>query len=328
MKTKLPLTRHLRNAISTATLAIALVACGGDGSGSDSIDSGAPPVAGPVATNMQARTIVARSINALFAYDNLNSETIVQALGQLPVRTLGGAGVTGAAYPVGCATGTATSTYADADLDTSVSADDLAVLSASNCATGNGFPWVLDGSFSVQLVSGVNVEPHLFAIDQGSAQLRVTHAGASIGDGRTATGTYELNVSNSAAGAPLDQAVSIGSLTIAHPSVNLQLTGVTYLVAASNSLATATGTFDTSVAGIGIVSTTLSVKRPLTIDSSTTRFRPTSGTVTLTASDFSIDVTYGAAGAVTIQVDNGKDGVVDLTVATTEAALDALLTTP
>jgi hypothetical protein len=321
------MTLSLRNAISNATLAIALAGCGGGGSGS-SPPTPAKTVDTPIATDLQASTIVARSIDALFAYDNMNSETFVLALGGLPTKTGGGAGVTSAAYAAACVTGTATSTYDDADHDTTVSAGDSAVLSASNCATNSVFPWVLNGSVPVQVVSGVNVEPHLFGVAVGSVHLRVTHAGTSIGGGRTATGTYDLVSSITSAGMPLDQTLSIGSMSIAHPNVSLQMTGVNYVVAGSSSLTTATGTFDTTVAGIGNVSTVVSIKSPLTIDSSTTRFRPTSGTALLTAADFSIEVTYGAGGAVTIRVDNGKDGVVDRTVVTTEAALDALLTTP
>ena len=52
------------------------------------------------------------------------------------------------------------------------------------------------------------------------------------------------------------------------------------------------------------------------------------GTLTLTATDYSLDVQYGAGGTVTIRVDNGRDGSVDRTMSTTEAELDSLLTTP
>jgi hypothetical protein len=168
----------------------------------------------------------------------------------------------------------------------------------------------------------------LFGLSAGSVRLTAAHNGTTIGGNRTVTGIYQIDASAATAGAPLNQAVTIADLTIAHPSVNLRIVGVNYAVAGSSSLNSASGSFETSVAGIGNVTMALSVKSPLGIDATTNRFRPSNGTLTLTGSNFSMDVVYGIGGNVTIRVDNGKDGTVDRTVTTTETELDSLLTTP
>ena len=64
-------------------IALAVTACGGGGDGTAT----PPPIVGPVTTDLQARTVAARSIDALFAYDNMNSEVssggAVAAVGKL-----------------------------------------------------------------------------------------------------------------------------------------------------------------------------------------------------------------------------------------------------
>ena len=260
----------------------------------------------------------------MFAYDNMNSEAIVAALGQLPIGAGFGSGTTALA----CAAGSATVAFNDADASGTVSAGDVATMIASACQPGNGFPWAFGGSVGVGVVGGNNVEQHLYFVAAGSAQLSVTHAGTGIGGNRTATGTYSLSVSNSVNGGPANQTLSMPDLSIAHANVNLRITGLSFTVLALSSVAAAAGSFETSVAGVGNVQLALSVKNPLTVDASTTRFRPSAGTLTLTATDYSLDVQYGAGGTVTIRVDNGRDGSVDRTVSTTEAELDSLLTTP
>ena len=333
---------------------LALAACGGGGS-----DGGAPPPAdplsGPVTTDLQAKTLAARSIDALFAYDNMNSETLGAALVPLPVTKAqgprgafalrvrpnivgddgpGGGGGGGGGpvldngpYPVACAAGSGTTTFSDVDANHHISAGDYSILAGTACQPSAAFPWALGGSVRVDIVGGTNVEQHLFFVSPGSAQLRVTHAGTAIGGNRSVTGVYTIAVSNSVDGAPPDQDIAVKDMTIAHPDVNLRLVGLSYKVMGSSRIAAATGRFDTSVAGIGDVQLALAVKSALTVDAATTRFRPSAGSVTLSAADFSFDVEYGAGGAVTIRVDNGRDGTVDRTVTTTVAELDSLLTT-
>lgn len=339
----------LQRGVLAGAIALAVTACGGGGDGPAS----PPPIVGPVTTDLQARTLAARSIDALFAYDNMNSEAIVAALGPLPVAAAplqsnarghrrhaliggddgGGGGdddppVLGSgSYPVACATGSATTTFSDTDGDGHVSAGDFATLAGTACQPQADGAWAFSGSVKVDVYGGTNVERHLYYVEVGSADLRVTHAGTPIGGGRTATGVYLISVSNTVDGAPPDQVISVDDMVIAHADVNLRMTGLSYTVEGSSNIAAAAGNFATSVAGIGSVQLALAVKSPLTVDSSTTRFRPSAGTVTLTAADFSFEVEYGAADKVTIRVDNGKDGSVDLTVVTNVAALDALLTT-
>jgi hypothetical protein len=137
-----------------------------------------------------------------------------------------------------------------------------------------------------------------------------------------------INVSIAVSGAPTDQTITIADLSIAHAAANLHLVGVSFTVAGSNTIGTASGTFDTSVAGIGAVQLALGVKTALTVDALTTRFRPQSGTLTLTATNFSVDVQYGAGDVVTLRVDNGKDGTIDAPARPPFAELDSLLTTP
>ena len=307
-----------------AGVALALAACGGGGGGGGSAPPVAPPATSPVSTDLQAKTLAARSANAMFAYDNMNSEAIVAALGQLPIGAGFGSGTT----TLACAAGSATVVFNDADASGTVSAGDVATMVASACQPGNGFPWAFGGNVRVGVVGGNNVEQHLYFVAAGSAHLSATHAGTALGGNRTATGTYSLSVSNSVNGGPTDQTLSMPDLSIAHPNVNLRMTGLSFTVLALSSVAAAAGTFETSVAGVGNVQLALSVKNPLTVDASTTRFRPSAGTLTLTATDYSLDVQYGTGGTVTIRVDNGRDGSVDRTVSTTEAELDSLLTTP
>lgn len=343
--------RKLQHRVLIAAVALALTACGGGGGGGADTEPPPPPPppVGPVTTDLQAKTLAARSIDALFAYDNMNSETIVAALAPLPVAAValrvsalgprrhiliagddGGGGdpppLGSGTYPVGCASGSATTTFSDTDGDSHVSAGDFATLASTACQPEAIFPWVFGGSVQVEVTGGTNVERHLYYVEVGSADLRVTHAGTPIGGGRTATGIYLISVSNTVNGAPPDQAISMADMTIAHPDVNLHMTGLSYTVMGSSSIAAAAGSFATTVDGIGSVQLALAVKSPLTVDSSTTRFRPSAGIVTLTAADFSFEVEYGAAGKVTIRVDNAKDGSVDRTVVTTEAELDSLLT--
>lgn len=323
--------------------ALALTACGGGGS-----DNNAPSPVGPVTTDLQAKTLAARSIDAMFAYDNMNSEVIVSSLAPLPVVATGmqagaaaarrqvlitgddgGAGgppLGSGTYAVPCASGSATTTYQDSDGDNHVSVGDFATLAGTACQPEAGVAWAFGGSVTVEIIGGSNVERHLYFVEVGSAQLRVTHAGTPIGGQRTANGIYSITVSNTVSGTPPDQTISMADMTIAHPDVNLRMTGLSFQVMASSSIATAAGTFETTIDGIGSVQLALAVKSPLSVDSSTPRFRPSAGTVTLTASDFSFDVQYGAGGAVTIRVDNGKDGSIDRTVTTTETELDSLLT--
>lgn len=344
-------TRHPQTHIQSVIAALALAACGGGGD-NNAAPPPPPPAAGAtVSTDLQAKTLAARSVNALFAYDNMNSEAIGAALVPLPVvkaraplrafaqqsrlRPLiigddgpggGGPALGSGAYPVACAAGTGTTTFSDIDANQHVSAGDHAVLAGTACQPNAAFPWALGGSVRVDIVGGTNIEQHLYFVSIGSAQLRVTHAGTPIGGNRTATGVYTISVSNTVDGAPPDQDIAIKDMTIAHPDVSLRMVGVSYKVAGSSNITAAAGRFDTTVAGIGNVQLSLGVKSALTIDSSTTRFRPSAGTVTLLGADFSFDVEYGAGGAVTIRVDNGRDGTVDRSVTTTVAELDSLLT--
>lgn len=190
----------------------------------------------------------------------------------------------------------------------------------------NGSRWVFGGSVKAEITGGSNFERHLYFVEAGSADLRVTHAGTPIVGGRTATDVHLLPVSNTFDSAPPDQTISTADITIAHADVNRRMTGLSYAVKGASSIADAAGSFATTIDGVGSVELVLAVKSPLTIDASTTRFRPSAGIVTLTSADFSFEVEYGAEDKVTIRVDNGKDGSVDRTVVTTVAALDALLT--
>lgn len=335
---------HYRTLAAAAALVV--TACGGGGDGAPQ-----PPVLGPVATDLQAKTLAARSIDALFAYDNMNSETIVASLAPLPVaaalrvsalgprRRVLIAGDDGGGppppppalgsgtYAVGCASGSATTTFSDADGDGHISAGDSATLAGTACKPSTDFPWVFGGRVKVDITGGSNVERHLFYLETGSADLRVTHTGTPIGGGRKATGVYLISVSNKVDGAWTDQVISVPDMTISHADATLHMTGLAYTVKGSTTIATAKGNFETTIDGIGSVQLALAVKSALAVDASTTRFRPSAGIVTLTGADFSVEVEYGAADRVTIRIDNGRDGGVDRTVATTVAELDSLLTT-
>jgi hypothetical protein len=48
--------------------------------------------------------------------------------------------------------------------------------------------WLFGGTMQVQVAGGSNVASALFGLTAGSATLAITHAGSTIGGGRTATG--------------------------------------------------------------------------------------------------------------------------------------------
>lgn len=81
-----------------------------------------------------------------------------------------------------------------------------------------------------EITGGSNFERHLYFVEAGSADLRVTHAGTPIGGGRTATGVHLLPVSNTFDSAPPDQTISAADITIAHADVNRRMTGLSYAV--------------------------------------------------------------------------------------------------
>jgi hypothetical protein len=336
-----------RRAAAMSSL-LALAACGGG-------DAGVPPSATPapqastlntpIATDRQAKLVAARGADALFAYDNMNSDTMTAALLALPPaaafrKTPQIAGTDGdgdgtqpgddgdvadVAYPVDCSTGSATTTFSDADGDLAVSAGDVAVFAASACQPP-GVPWVFGGSVEVAITGGNNVQQHLYNLLTGSAQLQVTHTGTAIGGGRTANGVYRISVSNKVDGTFTDQEIVIPDLTIAHPDVTVRMVDVRYTVPGSVRMTSLSGRIESTVEGIGSVRMALSLKSVPTIDANTTRFKPSGGTLRLDGADFRVDVEYGSAGAVTLRVDNGKDGQVDRVVTTTVAELDTLLT--
>jgi hypothetical protein len=314
---------RLNLGILIPVVALALAACGGGGGGGDG--GGGPPPGGQtgtVTTDLQAKLLAARSANALFAYDNMNSESVVAALAALPIGPALSSGV----YAAQCAAGTGSAALTDADGSGTISAGDSVQLAAHACQSNAALPWTLSGDLRVDIASGSAVQALLFYGTAGSVRVNVTHTGTALGGGRTATGGYVLEMSKPSDIAPLDQAVTMADLTIAHPDVNLHIVGLRFNVTGSTLISSATGTFTTSVSGIGDVDLGIAVKSPLTVDSTTTRFRPSSGTLTVTGATFSVDVEYGAAGVVTLRVDNGKDGSVDRTVATSELELDSLLT--
>ena len=68
-------THVLPNRLMAVAAAALVCACGGGG-GSDGAATppDVPPATGLINTDLQAKTLAARSIDALFAYDNMNSE--------------------------------------------------------------------------------------------------------------------------------------------------------------------------------------------------------------------------------------------------------------
>jgi hypothetical protein len=146
---------------------LALAACGGG-------DAGAPPsiaspepepaatVNTPLATDQQVKLVAARGADALFAYDNMNSDAVTAALLALPPAFAfrkrpmiagndgngsdpGPGAVASGTYAVDCLTGAASTLFTDADGDLSVSAGDVAVFDAKGCQP-NGVPWTFGGS--------------------------------------------------------------------------------------------------------------------------------------------------------------------------------------
>lgn len=331
--------------IAATSALLALAACGGGDAGDPPSPPPSEPAATvntPIATDRQAKLVAARGADALFAYDNMNSDTVTAALLALPPASAarktpmiadedgngsgpGDGAVASGTYTVDCSAGTATTIFSDADGDLSVSAGDVAVFDAKDCQP-SGTPWTFGGRVEVAITGGSNVQDHLYKLLTGSAQLRITHAGTTIGGGRTATGVYRIAVSNRVDGTFTDQEITIPDLTIAHADVSVRLLDVGYAVPGSVRMPTLSGRVESTVEGVGNVRLALSLKSPLTIDATTTRFKPSGGILRLVDTDFSVDVEYGSAGAVTLRVDNGKDGKVDRVVSTTVAELDSLLT--
>ncbi len=311
--------RWLVRAVAAASVA----ACSVDGAVSTPLTS-VPPV--HVTTDDQALKLVARSLDALFAYTQMNVEVLGAMLGPLPAAS--GARTATGLYYLPCVTGSAFSAFQDTDGSKSLTPGDVDILQADACRHSLSYPWTFGMGARMVIAAGSNLEPHLFGFAPGSATLDISHLLTPIGDSRTATGDFRFSSSKASSDAAYVQQLSIADLTIRHPDVAVRLNGVQMTVSDQSQVTGLGGFATTSVAGLGDVAVSLSLQEPLVTGTTTTRIRPVVGAVTLSANGVSILVRYAVGGTITIAVHHPDGGAPDRVVTTTEAELDSLLTVP
>ncbi len=123
---------------------------------------------------------------------------------------------------------------------------------------------------------------------------------------------------------PARSQVSFLDATLALGNVVVRFDGVGFV--ADGSISALQGQVSTQVDGLGDVTAQLSLGSALSLDTGKGWYAPTSGVVKVSTATLVMEVEYGAGGAVTLRVDQGSDGRVDLSVQTSQAELDTLLT--
>jgi hypothetical protein len=303
--------------LCTASL-LSLAGCGGGGS-----DSGtaAPATATPNLTNaVQAKTLAARTAGALFAATDVANAGQLSGAALLNTLT-GGFGT----RTLGCATGTGSYNLADTDSSGNLSTNDSASFALANCQPYAGSPWRVTGSPRVSLTGGANLGGLSLSLDGVRAEVAFTTNGSlQFAPTYSISGSWNTTLTLSLLGG-LSQSTSIPTLSLTLGGGTATFTNVGF-GGSRSSITGLTGQVSTSVVGVGLVNGSLSQLSPLTLPTTTgTRFVPHAGTVRITTDSFYLDVTFAANGVVTLSVDNGKNGSVDLTITTSVTELDGLL---
>ncbi len=297
-------------ALSTVAAAT-LVACGG---GNDD------PSLNPL-TEGQAKSLAATTIHAVLAADHVATLVTTQSLGAVDRQA-----ASGASEPWSCEVGEGHTVGNADDPSVLLNAGDSFSLNFKGCQVATAAGWVLDGGPVLSVDGGNDIEQMWFAGADGKIALKLSANGMRMGAGTSLAGDWRLEATRSAG--VLSQVVQLAAATFGSGGLTSQFDGVSFAVA-SNQLQNLSGQVRTSIVGHGDVAVTLSQASALQLDAAQQlRYAPTAGTVMVEAAGFRMAVVYGEQGAVTLQVDHGKDDTVDLEVLTSVQELDALLKAP
>jgi hypothetical protein len=294
-----------------------LAACGGGGS-----DSGA--TAGPSLTSdAQAKSVAARTAGALFAVSDVAQAGQWGGAGLLSSLTAGFGN-----RALGCASGTGSFNWLDADGSGALSAGDRADFALASCRPSAGSPWVVTGSPRISLTGGSNLGALSLTADGVRADVAFTTSGAlQFAPNYSLNGSWNTTLTLSLLGG-LTQTSSIPALTLTLGAGTASFSNVSF-GGTRSSVTGLTGQVSTNVVGVGVVNGSLSQLGAISLPTSSgTRWVPNAGTVRITTDSFYLDVTFAPAGVITLTVDNGKDGTVDRNITTSITELDSLLGTP
>ena len=306
----------------TACAAAALIACGG---GNDD------PNDNPL-TVEQAKSLAASTIHAVLIADHMATLVTATSLGAWDTTRAAAANAASsaassaapsAASSATCMAGEGSFVSTDVDASDSLSAGDHISYSFKACQPTLAAGWVLDGDPVVSVAGGTNVQRMWFGGEDGQIALKLSGNGMRLGGGTSLAGDWQFDATRTAG--TLSQAVRLDAVTFGSRDLTSQFDGIRFAVA-NNELHGLTGQVRTSVLGYGDVTAVLSQASMLLLDSTQTlRHAPTAGTVFIDTPAFRMAVVYGEAGAVLLQVDQGRDDTVDLEVTSSVQELDALL---
>ncbi len=308
--------------LAAATL-LGLAACGGGGSDTGAPASPALNSTAPITNDAHAKTLAARTAGALFAASDVAN---AGQWGGASLLTTLSAGF--GSRSLGCASGTGSFNWIDADASGGLSVNDRADFALANCRPYAGSPWVVSGSPRISLTGGANLGGLSLTADGVRAEVAFTSSGAlQFAPTYSLNGSWNTTLTLSLLGG-LTQSTSIPSLTLTLGAGTATFSNVGF--GGNRSTVTGlTGQVSTSVVGVGVVNGSLSQLSPLTLPTTTgSRWVPNAGTVRITTASDYLDVSFAANGVITLTVDNGKDGTVDRTITTSVTELDSLLGNP
>jgi hypothetical protein len=294
--------RILMTATLSACAAAVMVACGG-GEANDA----------PMLTANQATTLAANTINAVLWADQAAKLVVTNSLGS-------------GSSDAGCMQGQGSVVTQDTDGSGTMTAGDQLAYSFNACQFAEAAGLLYSGEPVLRIAGGQNVEPMWLDREDGQIMLEVATNGMRMGAGTSLAGSWFYEATRVASAAT--EKLHFPSATLGAHDVVIRFEDVRFEVGAEG-LINLTGQVKAPLIGYGDITTQLTLKAPLVLDASQyTRYVPTAGTVLLTGSNFVLEVEYGAKGLVTLRLDHGQDGTVDLEVVTSVQALDALLLAP
>lgn len=310
--------------VALALVAAGLAACGGGAADGTSGDAAGAAFNRSTWTNAQAKKMVARTVQAIFVADEVATMAHVTSF---LARTTGGVPL--ANFSAGCASGSGSGTFTDADASGSFSAGDFATYTLAGCTVRTGSRWSFSGNPVATLTGGTDIAGFL-AGRAGALAERWDANGTQFAPGHTIHGSWSTRVESGAGGQLVASSTSLDGLVLMLGPVAASFSGVQLAAGNGSALTVLSGRVTTHVEGLGKVAVEVSLLTPsgLPLADDPFRYAPTGGTVRLRAANWWLDVEYGPAGAVTLKLDEGRDGSTELALATTVAELDALLSSP
>ncbi|MGA0611742.1 hypothetical protein [Caldimonas sp. KR1-144] len=302
--------RSLRFHALAVTCAALLSACGGGGDDDDSGDS---------TQALQAKKALARGYGGFRSADEVGFGITDQLL--TIIFAIPGGGSATATYTCVGGTGTLVFGYTDQDGSGTLTTGDTATATLNGCAVGNLV--AATGQVSLSVQEATNAANFYLNDQAGSLDLLLTLGNLAFTSvGATYNGSYRLDQSAATAGGAVTEDVTLAAMAVSATSgANASYTNVTARNVYTSTTTTTnafSGTVDTTIAGLGNVQYTLSLPQPITATGG--EFRMTSSTQTLT-------LLLGSGNPVAIDVDNGKNGSVDLEVDSTLTELGSLVFT-